>query len=158
MELGKEKVENQDAEVSPIILENITNEVIFLERADSEFQMNPLFKGPVKFDESMKIKFRLKGISYEYGMDHYGTLKIGGKKEIKEDDQQYYIQFDIAKLSRIIRFLPSQVIQNKLYKAIFIRRVGNVPNVPKKIDVGEYVPLDSIESFSVSISGTSYTN
>lgn len=69
-------------------------------------------------------------------MDHYGTLKIG--------NSSYFIQFDVEKLSRIIRFIPSVMIQNKMYKALYVRRVGNVSNVPRKIEVGDFIPLDSI--------------
>lgn len=82
-------------------------------------------------------------------MDHYGTLRIG--------ETLFYIQFDVDKLSRVIRFIPRQMIQNKMYKPLYIRRIGNVPNVPRKFEVGDLIPLDSIESFSISISGTSYT-
>lgn len=57
-------------------------------------------------------------------MDHYGTLRIG--------ETAYFIQFDVDKLSRVIRIIPTKMIQNKMYKSLHIRRIGNVPNVPRK--------------------------
>jgi hypothetical protein len=110
-----------------------------------------LYKGPVKLDNDKNITFRLKGKDYTYGMDHYGTLKITGTV--------YMIQFDIQKLSRVIRFLSASMLHNKLFQAIYVRRYGNnVKDVPTRFEVGDYVPLDNIDSFSISFSGNSYTH
>ena len=86
MDAGREQ-SSSDIEVSPIVIQNITNEVIHIMRGDNEFQLNPLHRGPVKFDESQVLKFRLQGQYYEYSLDHYGTLKLG--------NTAYMIQFDI---------------------------------------------------------------
>ena len=84
-------------------------------------------------------------------MDHYGTLKIGQSK--------YFIQFDIEKLSRVIRFLSPLMIKNKLFQAIYVKRRGYfVENVPKKFQVGDLIPLDNVEAFSISMSGNSWTH
>ena len=112
--------------------------------------MKPLFKGPVKVDNDQEITFRLKGKSYTYGMDHYGTLKIGSST--------YLIQFDIQKLSRVIRFLAPIMIHNKLFQAVWVKRKGYfTENVPQKFNVDEFIPLDSIKAFSFSMSGNSWT-
>jgi len=87
--------------------------------------MDPLYKGPVKLDNDKNISFRLKGKEYTYGMDHYGTLKITGTV--------YLIQFDIQKLSRVIRFLSVSMLHNKLFQSIYVRRYGAyVKDVPTK--------------------------
>lgn len=117
MNQGKEKKkESEDVEVSPFIFENITNQPIHLHRKGKEFQLDPLYKGPIKLDNDKSISFTLNGKKYTYGMDHYGTLKITGTV--------YMIQFDIQKLSRVIRFLSSAMLHNKLFQAIYVRRYG----------------------------------
>ena len=116
MNAGEQKQDEEDVEVSPFIFENITNENIHLARGDKEFQLQSLFKGPVKLLNDQEITFRLKNQLYTFGMDHYGTLKIG--------DSSFFIQFDIQKLSRVIRFLSPNMIQNKLFQAIYVKRKG----------------------------------
>lgn len=69
------------------------------------------------------------------------------------------VQFDIQKMSRVIRFLSPSMLHNKLFQAIYVRRYGYyLKDTPTKFQVGQYIPLDNVDSFSISFSGNSYTN
>lgn len=49
------------------------------------------------------------------------------------------------------------IIKNRLHQPIYIKRFGNVPEIPKKVEINEPVPLDNVEAFAVSLNGNSYT-
>jgi hypothetical protein len=68
-------IETKEIEVSPYIFYNITNEKIYLIRGDNEFELSPMFKGPIRFDGD-KIRFRLKNKEHKFSLDHYGVIKI----------------------------------------------------------------------------------
>jgi predicted permease len=52
-------IETKEIEVSPFIFYNITNEKIYLIRKDNEYELSPMFKGPIRLN-SGNIVFRLK--------------------------------------------------------------------------------------------------
>lgn len=49
------------------------------------------------------------------------------------------------------------VIKNKLQQPIYVRRFGKVSEVPIKVEKDDVLPLDGVESFAVSLNGSSYT-
>lgn len=49
------------------------------------------------------------------------------------------------------------IIKNKLQQPIYVRRFGKVSEVPVKVDKNDVLPLDGVESFAVSLNGSSYT-
>lgn len=49
------------------------------------------------------------------------------------------------------------IIKNKLQQPIYVRRFGKVSEVPIKVEKDDVLPLDGVESFAVSLNGSSYT-
>ena len=49
------------------------------------------------------------------------------------------------------------VLKNRLQQPVFVRRFGRVSEVPVKVEKGEALPLDGVESFAVSLNGSSYS-
>ena len=49
------------------------------------------------------------------------------------------------------------VLKNRLQQPVFVRRFGRVSEVPVKVEKGEALPLDGVESFAMSLNGSSYS-
>jgi hypothetical protein len=75
---------------------------------------------------------------------------------MKIADSGYFIKFDTERLNKVIKFMPKLIIRNRLKQAVTVRRWGKEESAIK-VEKGQAVPLDGIESFAVSINGTSYT-
>ena len=122
---------------------------MFVVRRDGEYELPSLFKGPVRISDDKEIVFRLKDQLHRFSTDHYGVFKIP-----KSD---YMIKFDTQKLNRVVRFLPLLSLKNRLEQTIYVRRSGKVSEVPLQVENKEWIPLDGVETFSLSLNGQSYS-
>jgi len=91
----------------------------------AQFEIPPLFKGPISLDNDSEIKFTLGKNTHRYSLDHYGVLKI--------PQSDYFIQYDSERVNRIIKFLPPLMIKNCMQQSIYIHRVGKIKESILKI-------------------------
>jgi hypothetical protein len=117
-------------------------------RGEHDFHLPPLFKGPVRLPNDREIVFRLRERTVKFSTDHYGVMKIA--------DSGFFIKFDTERLNKVIKFMPQLILRNRLRQAVTVRRWGT-DDTTIKAEKGEPVPLDGVESFAVSINGTSFT-
>lgn len=108
----------KDIEISPYIFHNVTNERLFLLRGDSEFELPPRFKGPVRLLKDKEVVFRMGKATHKFSLDHYGVLRI--------PQTDYFIRFATEKLNRVIKFMALLVVKNKLQQPVYVRRFGRV--------------------------------
>jgi len=49
------------------------------------------------------------------------------------------------------------MIKNCMQQSIFIKRRGNMKELITKIEIGDLIPFDNIDAFSISLNGKTYT-
>jgi hypothetical protein len=93
-----------------------------VQNAENEIKIPSRFSGPIKladnYEDNHKIRFILGNKKLSMGLEHNGLVSIPGQKN-------YYVEFKVEKLNRIIRFIGQRVLMNcttsKLYCAIYNR-------------------------------------
>ena len=125
----------EEVEVSPFIIENLTNTPIIVHRMiegkEDLFKVPSKFYGTVRLSDNVNdvenLKFTFFDKLFNISLEHYGIVRIPGMKN-------YYVEFKIDKLNRIVRFIGAMVIKNctssGLYLAIYNQKEEKVgPNL-----------------------------
>ena len=78
--------------------------------------MDPFFSGPVRLSPTAEnFEFEINGTKQKLSLQHYGIVKV--------PSMNYFVEFKVNKLSRLIRFLTPKILRNVINRKIYCKLI-----------------------------------